>query len=298
MITPLLGAVIGLLLGSLIKCLADRAPSGESFFSRSRCDHCHHKLTLIDLIPVISFIKQRGRCRYCHKTLTSTLIIYELTAAVIFGFLFFQFLPQTVFISPGIIHIVPIIDLIFISFVATILLICLITDIQTGLIPNRITYPATIIAFVFQIISMLIKIGILYYSLTQTTLGKLLLPPHSDYFTRHALIIVQQYTQNLLAAAGVGLFFYFLIVITRGKGMGGGDLKLGIFIGLCLGIFPTIVALILAFILGSIVGIGLIFLGKKTLKQTIPFGPFMSIGALLAILCGTQIISIYLGMSH
>lgn len=85
----------------------------------------------------------------------------------------------------------------------------------------------------------------------------------------------------LSASVGSG-FFYFLWFVTKGKGMGFGDVKLVLLLGLALG-FPRIVtALYVAFLTGAIVGIILIIGGKKHLKSKIPFGPFLIIGAALS----------------
>lgn len=298
MLQILLGGILGLALGSMIKCLADRSTTQESFFGRSHCDYCRHKLNLFDLVPVISYLSSGSKCRYCHKHLSPSLLIYEILSSFIFGLLFYTFLPSDIFTGITIFHIAPLLDLALKIFAVTVLLICLITDLQTGLIPNRITYPAVVIAIVFQCLSTAIKIGVLYYSLTQSVLGQYLLPPRSDYFYRHAIEIVTPFGENILAAICLGLFFLLLIIVTRGKGMGGGDLKLGIFIGLILGLLPSLVAMMIAFISGSLAGIFLIILHKKSLKQTIPFGPFMSFGAIATILWGSQIVDWYIHIGH
>lgn len=298
MYSALLGAIFGLLFGSLIKCLADRSTTKESFFTRSHCDYCKHSLNFLDLIPVLSFLSAKGQCRYCHKSLSYHLLLYEIVSSFIFGLLFLTYLPPTIFSGFTILDIAPLLDLGLKILAIIVLLICLITDLQTGLIPNRITYPAVIIASLYQVFATVAKIGLLYYSLAQTVIGQYLMPPHSDYFYRHALETAMPLGENILAAICLGLFFLLLIIVTRGKGMGGGDLKLSIFIGLTLGLLPSLAATMIAFILGSIFGIALILFRKKSFGQTIPFGPFLSIGAILMIIWGPQIINWYLGLGH
>lgn len=293
-----IGAVLGLLFGSLIKCLADRSTTKESFFTRSHCDRCNHPLHIIDLIPILSYFLTHGKCRYCHKKITPTLYIYELLTAGIFATLFYLYLPPTIFTSFDLFVVSPLLDLGLKIFAVTVFMICLITDIQTGLIPNRITYPAVVIALIYQIIATISKIGLLYFSLSQSVLGKFLMPPKSDYFYRHAYLIAQPLGEGLIAGTCLGLFFLALIILTRGKGMGGGDLKLSIFLGLALGLLPSLSAMMIAFILGSIFGVTLILIGKKSFGQTIPFGPFISIGGILTILWGSQIVDWYLQIGH
>ena len=90
-------------------------------------------------------------------------------------------------------------------------------------------------------------------------------------------------TSNLLSAAGASLFFLFLHLITKGKGMGLGDVKLVFLMGLVLG-FPKIIgSLYLAFLTGAIVGVILILTKKKRFGEHLPFGPFL-VGSFLTFL--------------
>jgi leader peptidase (prepilin peptidase)/N-methyltransferase len=70
------------------------------------------------------------------------------------------------------------------------------------------------------------------------------------------------------------VFFGLIIFLTKGRGMGMGDMKFAILMGLILG-GKLVAALYLAFVLGAIVGIFLILLKKKSLKSKVPFGPFL-----------------------
>ncbi|MDP2684048.1 MAG: A24 family peptidase, partial [bacterium] len=139
-----------------------------------------------------------------------------------------------------------------------------------------------------------IKVIFLYYFLNQTRIGQLLLPPYSDYFQRHALLAAEPLFWGILMALLIGGFFYGLIVVTKGKGMGGGDVKLGAFIGLVLGFPLALLSIFLAFILGAFFSIFLIILGKKHLGQSIPFGPFLVLGSLIALFWGNKIVDWYL----
>ncbi len=78
-----------------------------------------------------------------------------------------------------------------------------------------------------------------------------------------------------LAAFVVALPIFGLFLITRGKGMGFGDVKFGLNMGFLLGIKGGLIALYLSFILGAMVGIILVLTKKKGFKSKIPFGPFL-----------------------
>jgi len=85
-----------------------------------------------------------------------------------------------------------------------------------------------------------------------------------------------------------------IVLISRGKWLGVGDIKLAFLMGLFLGFPNILLALFLAFLIGAIIGIGLIVAGKKTLKSEVPFGPFLVTGTFLALFWGEKLINYYL----
>lgn len=185
-------------------------------------------------------------------------------------------------------------ELIFKIFFVSTLSVLFLTDLKKMLIPNRIVMPAIVIAVAYLILVTLLKVGYLYYYLLQTRIGQLLLPPHSDYLERHAMIIAEPLVWAVVSGLLIAGFFYGLILITKGKGMGGGDVSLGAFIGLGLGFPASLLAVMSAFLFGAIYSIILILLGKKHFGQNIAFGPFLVIGSLTALFWGSKILDWYL----
>jgi leader peptidase (prepilin peptidase)/N-methyltransferase len=92
-----------------------------------------------------------------------------------------------------------------------------------------------------------------------------------------------------------GILFYLIAVISKG-GMGGGDIKLIAMIGAFLGWQGVLFTTFSGALLGSLVGIILMLLGKKGRKDKVPFGPFLSCGAILFILAGDDLIHWYLNL--
>ncbi len=89
------------------------------------------------------------------------------------------------------------------------------------------------------------------------------------------------------------LFFFIVFLVTRGRGIGFGDVKYAFFIGFLLGSLLTIVAMYVAFLTGALLSIILVIAHKKKLKgSTIPFGPFLSLGVFVSILIGPELIQI------
>lgn len=95
--------------------------------------------------------------------------------------------------------------------------------------------------------------------------------------------------ENVLAGAGAAAFFFLLWLITRGRAMGLGDVKLAFLMGLLLGFPGIIIACYLAFLTGAGVGVILILRGIKGLKSKIAFGPFLILGTCITLVWGPQI---------
>ncbi len=93
-----------------------------------------------------------------------------------------------------------------------------------------------------------------------------------------------------------GAFLFMLIIhLIYPRGMGMGDVKLSLMIGAFI-IRGAIPALFLGFLAGSIYGVALITVKKRKLKQAIPFGPFISLGSIISLFCGNNILKWYVSL--
>lgn len=296
--TWLIGFIIGICLGSFTKVLADRSLTVKSFWGRSYCVNCKHKLAWYDLFPVLSYLVLRGKCSHCHKKFSPEYLLIEILMGLVVSGLFFKLVPgnfiELDWLSQSLIGL----SLVTYLVIVIVLVATFLTDFKTGYIPDRITHPGIWVLFILLGTTAVFKTTLLYFSLKSSELGKYLLPPYSNYFFTKALEIFDPFIYGCLMALVIGLFFYALIVGTGGRGMGGGDLKLGVFLGLAFGFPYSLVALMLSFLLGSVFGVGLILFGKKKFGQTLPFGPFMSLGGLIVIFWGAQILSWYLNLQY
>ncbi len=97
---------------------------------------------------------------------------------------------------------------------------------------------------------------------------------------------------GLAAGLASSLFFLILHLITRGQGMGLGDVKFVFFMGLFLGWPRILIGHYVAFLTGALVGVILILVGKKEFGQHIPFGPFLVLGTFITWVWGEKIISL------
>jgi leader peptidase (prepilin peptidase)/N-methyltransferase len=88
------------------------------------------------------------------------------------------------------------------------------------------------------------------------------------------------------------------IALAYPRGMGMGDVKLALLLGLYLGwlsLGHVVLGLFLGFALGSVVGVGLLVTGVRGRKDHLPFAPFLAAGAVLAVLFGQPLLDLYLG---
>ena len=151
-------------------------------------------------------------------------------------------------------------SLLFNFFLVSILIIVATVDLKFSLIPTSFVYMASLVALAYNFI-----------------------------FLNHNLFI-----QNVFAAFAAAFFFGLIVFVTRGKGMGSGDITLAFLMGLVLGFGQMVLAVFLAFFFGALVSVFLIILGKKHFGQTIPFAPFLVLGFLIALFWGGPLLQWYL----
>lgn len=102
------------------------------------------------------------------------------------------------------------------------------------------------------------------------------------------------FVDHVIAAFGAAVFFLLIVLVTFGRGMGQGDIVLAFLMGMVLGIKLTVLALFLAFLIGAVVSIFLILIGRKKFGNTIPFGPFLVLGFFFCLFWGNLILQTYL----
>ncbi len=103
--------------------------------------------------------------------------------------------------------------------------------------------------------------------------------------------------QNLLISATIGTgFFLIQYLVSRGRWIGGGDIRLGFLLGVALGWPQIVAALFLAYGLGAVYGIILLISKKKTWGSMVAFGTCLSVAGAISLLYGTGIVNWYLSL--
>ncbi len=260
-----LGLVIGSFVNAVVWRLHERTTTNNKTKidaddlsitrGRSMCPQCRHRLFALDLIPILGWLILKGRCRYCQKPISVRYPIVELLTASLFGLSYIVLQPVSLLAWT---------EFGFWLYFLTVLIMLALYDLYWYILPDVILLPAIVVGFIYAVVQ-----GVASGSVG-VTLG-LLLPA--------------------LAAGGS---FYTLAAVSKGRWMGGGDIKLVFFMGLILGWSKVGLALMLAFNAGAIIGVILIALKIKHRKDHIPFGPFLVGGTIVAVLYGNAVIEWYL----
>jgi len=249
--------IFGLCIGSFLNCVIYRLEQKKSLKGRSFCPHCKHKLFWQDLFPVFSFLLLGGRCRYCKKSISWQYPIVELFTGILFILVFSLACPMSTLYQY--------ISVLYLFYISSALIVIFVYDLKHYIIPDKVLFPAIITALIYNFI--------------------LLLPGAEP---------AQHMFYTFLAAIIASGFFLIIFLISKGKWMGFGDVKLAVLMGLLLGLPNVLAALFLAFFFGAIIGIILMVFKKKSLKSEIPFGPFLIFGTFMAMLYGNQMVQWYM----
>lgn len=258
--------VIGTIVGSFVNVVVYRSVRDEDWVhGRSQCEECGKTIHWYDNIPLLSFIFLKGKCRYCKKTIGITHPVVEFLTGSLFvwwywgGTLFFK-LTDAPF---------QVIQPLFWLVIGIILLLIVITDLLYYLIPDSAVISLTIITLLYRV--LLLSNGIMQ---------------------------LEDFLWSLLGVTMASGFFAGLWYLTKGKGMGFGDVKLMIPVALLVGWPHIIMTIFISFILGAVVGVGLITAGKKKFGQHLPFGPFIIASTIITLIWGDQLLQWYFGFLY
>jgi leader peptidase (prepilin peptidase)/N-methyltransferase len=226
---------------------------------RSQCLHCGYELKWYDLIPVVSWLSLRGRCRSCKHKIGAFELVIEL-AMIAFVVGSYVFWPGGVQTGLEITH--------FALWIAAGLAMAILFayDLKWFLLPD-----------VAVVALGVIGLGIVGVTIAET----------------------QAVTATLLSTLGavgvLGGLYAFLFLVSGGRWVGFGDVKLGIVLGLLLVQWElATIALFFANFIGCLIVIPLLATKKLERTSHIPFGPLLIAGAVVAWFSGEQIITLYL----
>lgn len=250
--------VAGLLVGSFLNVVISRVPDGRSVVKpRSACPGCGVPIAARDNIPIISWLILRGKCRGCGEHISVVYPLIELTT----GVTWFVLAWWTLLSDEALSSLLP-----WLLVLASACIALFVIDVRHHRLPDAIVFP----------LYPLLVLGLVLAGLLSG--------------------------QWEVVGAAVGAVIWLAVLgglwlISGGKGMGFGDVKLAPILGATLGWLAwqaSLVGLMTAFVLGGVVGVVLILTGQARRGTRIPFGPYLIVGTGVGLVFGGQMWQAYL----
>lgn len=250
----ILSFILGASIGSFTQVIATRLHVAPIIKGRSKCLSCGEALRVSDLIPIVSYFLLRGRCKYCKTPYGISSVVVETIFGAVFVALYHFILRD----SPTLL--ISSWWLVYYTLLFIVLGVMALYDRAHSFIP----------------VSFLIS----FLSLTLLMLGIHLMSSFS--------------LQMLLAPLAVALPFFLVWAITKGKGVGFGDVILFFGVGAFFGIYEGLAVFILSVWMGAVVGLYYKYVIARSKQKTtaIPFVPFIVFSFLIVLFTGIDIFSI------
>ena len=254
---------LGCVVGSFLNVLIYRLPMGLSINQprRSFCPHCKGPIAWRDNIPILSFLLLGRRCRHCREPISWRYPMVEAVTGLLYALIYFR---QGAQLGAGMGQVIVMLLLVSLLVVGSAV------DMDWLIIPDEITFFGLLGGLLAGLLLPELHVGKASYHTFQSLTGL----PHLD-----GLIA------SVIGAAGGGLtvltFAVVGSVIFRKEAMGFGDVKLMAMIGAFFGWKVAVVTFFLSPFIGLLYGVPLVLISNE---HVMPYGPFLSIGAIAAII--------------
>jgi leader peptidase (prepilin peptidase)/N-methyltransferase len=250
---------LGCVVGSFLNVCIYRLPRDRSVVAPpSHCPHCGSRLRAVDLVPLLSFLALGRKCRHCGSPIAWRYFLVELITGLVF-------LAGWSACGPGA-QVLPC------WIFAGVVIAVVFTDLDHMIIPDQLVVAGVIAAILGE--ALLVATG-------QTPLLSVKVPG--------VAIALPRFLAG--GAVGLGVFVFirgFSQLLFRREGMGLGDVKLAGAIGAMLGPGLALLSFGLAIAVGAVMGVALLLLRFRRRMEYLPFGPFLAVAALIALLAPTQ----------
>lgn len=232
--------VFGAILGSFYNVVGYRLPRNQSLIKpSSHCTKCNHKLGASELVPIFSYLFQKGKCKNCGEKISPFYAIFETITGTLFALSYYLYGSSMEFF-------------IAVTFISM-LLIVIISDYQTMIIPDEVL----IVFSLILIVELIIQNGIF----------NILNPIINGIISFLIMLLIKKIGD----------------IMFKKESMGGGDIKLMGVIGLVLGWPMAVISIFLASFIGLPISLILLYKNKTDI---IPFGPFLSIASIIILISG------------
>lgn len=242
----------GLIIGSFLNVCIYRMPREESVVNPgSHCTACGKAVAWHDNIPLLSWLLLGAKCRYCKEKISPRYIAVEFLCGILWLGLWKVYGISPMF-GAGVV-------------LLSILLAVTLIDFETGLIPDKLSYPGIVLGLVISTLAPEI---------------------HGQSTPLQGLA-----ASGLGVLAGGGILYLTAVIgdfIFKKDTMGGGDVKLLAMIGAFLGVKKAV----FVFFLAPLPALPLALYSKYIKKtETIPYGPFLAVTAAVFFSAGDKILS-------
>lgn len=266
--------VLGACIGSFLNVVIYRVPNELSLLTGSACPNCKKAIQFYHNVPILGWLILGGKCSNCKEPIAWRYPAVEALTGLTFLIVYMQ-IGLTPYLAVALIFVPAMIALIFI-------------DSEHMILPNVITYPLLVFAFVVRLAFPLI--------FSVNYLADLSIWPMT-YLRGYPLWFISLAAGLLGALVGGGSLWLVGEIWKRLRGveaMGLGDVKMMFGVGALLGWRLTLLTIFVGAFAGAIIGAAMIIVRKdKDLQTQIPFGIFLGAGSIIAMLFGEQMIAWY-----
>jgi leader peptidase (prepilin peptidase) / N-methyltransferase len=270
--------VLGSIIGSFLNVVIHRVPHEESIvFPNSACPNCKNPIKPYDNIPILSWLFLGGKCRHCKSAISPRYPAVEALTGLLFVLVFWQ-IGFNWFLPVALIFAASIVALIFI-------------DAEHMILPDVINYPLLVFA-------LIVRLTFAFLFGNQFFADLNFFP--ATYFAGlpvWAITLISAVFGGLIGGGSLWLLGEVWKRLRGVEAMGLGDVKMMFAVGALLGWRLTFLTMFLGAFTGAVAGVLVIIKQKdKDFQAQIPFGIFLGIGSLVALLFGEQIIDWYFRM--
>lgn len=272
-----IAGIFGAIIGSFLNVVIHRVPHEESIvFPNSRCPSCGDAIAFYDNIPVLSWVMLGAKCRSCKERISIRYPAVELLTGALF---------VGVAWHTGLSAALPF-DLVFTSALLALVFI----DAEHMILPNVITYPGIVFAVVARIAIPYLTGTWHFDDLPSLSQGALANMPV------WVVSLAGAFIGALIGGGSLWLMGWTWEKLRGIEAMGLGDVKMMFMVGAYLGWRLTILTIFVGVLSGSVIGILLMARkGQRNMQMLLPFGVFLGLGAIAALLFGAPLVEWYAG---
>ena len=267
--------ILGACIGSFLNVVIYRVPNELSLMTSSACPNCKKGIKFYHNIPIFGWLILGGKCSNCKEPIAWRYPAVELLTAIVFVLTYWQI---------GLTVMLPV----ALAFVATMIALLFI-DFEHMILPNVITYPLFVLALIVRIVFPIVFVGHTFSDMAFWPINQL------GSYPAWVVSLAGASFGALMGGGSLWLVGAIWKALRGVDAMGLGDVKMMLGVGALLGWRLTVLTIFLGAFAGALIGIVLVLKEKdRNLQTQLPFGIFLGIGSIVAILFGDRLIAWYL----